>query len=617
MWRMFERVGLALVLMTGALAVGTVGAGADEPPPTLTIRSRDALSSVDPNLVGANYRYRRNGYDSWNSARNKPRKGVVAKVRKIGIETLRFPGGSLSNMYDWKRAIGPADERGCQIDARWGHNGSTGEFGIDEHMKLARLARAETMITVPFVSETPGDAADLVEYMNARVGQDPNNDGIDWARKRLRNQRRLGEPTRPYDIDLWSIGNEPYLKHQRYWLSPKRTVAMSQYLYGGTKSYTDQLVGRGCKLSPDVSEGTGRADQNFRVLYPPVMQNSQRVTVGGRVWREVADLSARTAEERVYTIDNNTGRIHFGNGRNGARPPLGADVRASYTGVHKGFLDFSRAMHRADPNIDVCSEWGQADFVRRARDERYDCLAAHSYTFLHYKWRNARHGFDGQMLGEARSARIIFALKRYLRRVTRGRTDLIYTEYGALSNQPQPAFRKWEASVADALYMVSALTRFVEADVPLAAGGTVTSPGNRSWLGQARRFRLYAPARFMQMVKPMIGGSVIRSQVSDVAIQRTSSGSSYETLRSLVTEINGKLNVLLINRDPNSRLKVRVRIPDGVYRSTASAAWMVSRDIADRSVKIRQRTVQLDRPEAFTVTVPAHSMLRLRLRPRG
>lgn len=616
MWRMFERAGLVFVLMTAALAVGTGGASADRPPPTLTINSRVATSSVDEGLVGANYRYRRNGYDSWNPAKHKPRKGVVAKLRKIGIETLRFPGGSLSNMYDWKRAIGPPNKRGCQIDARWRHNGSTGEFGIDEHMKLARMARADTMITIPFVSETPRDAADLVEYMNARVGQDPNNDGVDWARQRLRNQRRLGEPTRPYDIDVWSIGNEPYLRHQRYWLSPKRTVAMSQYLYGGAKSYTNQLVGRACKLSPDVSQGTGRPNQNFRVLYPPVKQNSQRVTVGGKVWREVVKLSARTADKRVYTIDNNSGRIHFGNGRTGARPPRGADVRASYTGVHKGFLAFSRAMHRADRSIDVCSEWGQADFVRRARGERYDCLAAHAYTFLHYKWRSPRHGFDGQMVGETRSARIISGLSAYLRRVTRGRTHLIYTEYGALSNQPQPRFRKWEASVADALYMVSALTRFVEADVPLAAGGTVTSPGNRSWLGKARRFRLYAPARFMQMVKPMIGGNVISSRVSDVAVQRTSSRSSYKTLRSLVTKTGGKLNVLLINRDPNSRLRVRVRIPDGRYRRTATASWMVSRDIADRSVKIRTRSLRLGRPKAFTVTVPAHSMMRLRLRPR-
>ena len=46
------------------------------------------------------------------------------------------------------------------------------------------------------------DAADLIEYLNAQVGTNPNG-GIDWAKVRADN----GHP-QPYNVRYFEIGNE-------------------------------------------------------------------------------------------------------------------------------------------------------------------------------------------------------------------------------------------------------------------------------------------------------------------------------------------------------------------------------------------------------------------------
>jgi alpha-N-arabinofuranosidase len=589
-----------------------------ERPPTLRIDARSAGGPLASGFVGANQRYAHNGYRTWNSRKNAPSARVVRNLRASGIETMRFPGGSVANMYDWKRAIGPARDRQCQVDARWGRNGSTGEYGIDEHMKLARMVNADTLITVPFAAGTPGDSADLVEYMNARVGEDPNGDGVDWARKRMRNQRRLGEPVGPYHVRRWSIGNEPYLKNQRYWMSASYQTALHQYLYGGRKRYEGQLVGRGCRRSEDVSQGTGRSGQRFRVLYPPVKAGSQTLTVDGVAWTEVNALTPRTARKNVYTLDDTSGRIAFGHGTDGRRPPNGAPIRASYTSVHKGFLAYSRAMHRADPTIDVCSEWGKASFVRRASSHRYDCLAAHSYSFLHnYRWRSARDGYDLQMVSEERRMEKLYALRRRLGQA-RGAPYLLVSEFGHLSNIPQPRFPQWEESVSDGVYMTTQFMRLALLKIPLAVGGALVARGDRGWLRGAPSFTLAAPTRYLMLLRPALNGRVVASRMRRTPTQEpVYAQGTYSTIVSMVTrDGRGRLNIVMVNKDPNDNVNVTVRNPYRSYRRTARMWKVVASGITDTSVRVRQRDRRLRSSQAFTVTVPKHSVVRLRLAPR-
>jgi len=100
-----------------------------------------------------------------------------------------------------------------------------------------------------------------------------------------------------------------------------------------------------------VGEATGEPDQEYTLVKTPVLKESLRLSVGGVLWARVDDLGSAgpevdrpggsgpaaltgqtgsTAASRVFTLDRESGTIRFGNGLQGARPPRGAAIVASY-----------------------------------------------------------------------------------------------------------------------------------------------------------------------------------------------------------------------------------------------------------------------------------------------
>jgi hypothetical protein len=54
------------------------------------------------------------------------------------------------------------------------------------------------------------------------------------------------------------------------------------------------------------------------------------VAVNEREWIAVSSFSGAGANDAVYTLNEETGVITFGDGVNGARPPTGSTVNVSY-----------------------------------------------------------------------------------------------------------------------------------------------------------------------------------------------------------------------------------------------------------------------------------------------
>lgn len=50
------------------------------------------------------------------------------------------------------------------------------------------------------------------------------------------------------------------------------------------------------------------------------------VWVDGRRWRQVTSFADTRSEDEVYVLDAENGSIHFGDGTNGRRPRMGAEV---------------------------------------------------------------------------------------------------------------------------------------------------------------------------------------------------------------------------------------------------------------------------------------------------
>lgn len=86
-------------------------------------------------LSGANHRYLHAGFGLWDPQRGAPRAGFLEQARPLGLTLLRFPGGTVANLYDWRRAVGPVAQRRRTISGLDGAPADT-ECGLAEHLAV-------------------------------------------------------------------------------------------------------------------------------------------------------------------------------------------------------------------------------------------------------------------------------------------------------------------------------------------------------------------------------------------------------------------------------------------------------------------------------------------------
>jgi hypothetical protein len=114
------------------------------PNPLITVRSKDRLVNVTPEMVGS-------AVFTWDSELDLD--STKARVRESGVRLLAFPGGSTTNYYDWRTST----------DIR---TGSVGVVNTDTFLHFSRQAYNEKLISVNYGSGTPQDAADWLYHCN-------------------------------------------------------------------------------------------------------------------------------------------------------------------------------------------------------------------------------------------------------------------------------------------------------------------------------------------------------------------------------------------------------------------------------------------------------------------
>lgn len=111
--------------------------------------------------------------------------------------------------------------------------------------------------------------------------------------------------------------------------------------------------------SEKLGPGTGEPDQSVTLVNTPVIPDTVKLTVNGEPWSITDDLMAAAPEveqgllsavpeakreaqlpndvhlqvkqeSKVFTVDRESGKIQFGDGARGKRPPNGAAIRVSY-----------------------------------------------------------------------------------------------------------------------------------------------------------------------------------------------------------------------------------------------------------------------------------------------
>ncbi len=282
---------------------------------------------------------------------------IVNDLSEMGLSVLRFPGGTYANLYEWKRAIGPVESRGGMHG--WKMIPHCNGFGPDEAARLVERTGGQLVIVASF-NQGARYAADWVEYMNARVGENPNG-GKDWAAVRAQN----GHPE-PYGVKYWEIANEG--GNSRIWANwPAEGDEDGEYLafsdkvfhkhviHGGQRSFTSQRLVRFNAWKDDLIRIRGEKNESFRVRFYPVLREGFKLRIGGSAkdasdWVLVDSLENSGPDDRHFKLDGPTGAVTFGNGKQGRLPPAGRYVYADYTTEKlDGHVRIYDAMKAVDP----------------------------------------------------------------------------------------------------------------------------------------------------------------------------------------------------------------------------------------------------------------------------
>ena len=140
-------------------------------------------------LLGNNIQWVDNG-DGMVDGNGALNRQAVALLQPTGATILRFPGGSLTDSYHWKDAVGHLGAR--QSGRNLANQMKASGFGTDEFLQLVKAVNAIPIFSVNVPSGTPEEAVAWINYVKQAAAE-------------------KGLPA----VRYWEIGNEPYLKEEK------------------------------------------------------------------------------------------------------------------------------------------------------------------------------------------------------------------------------------------------------------------------------------------------------------------------------------------------------------------------------------------------------------------
>jgi hypothetical protein len=151
---------LVLTLAVSPLAAPVVRAQ-DDPGIRVTVNARAGLETVSDAAIGVNHAI-------WDAQLGTPE--VADLMRDAGVQAMRYPGGSYSDIYHWRDHTAPGGYVAPNTD-------------FDTFMAGVRRAGGQAVVTANYGTGTPEEAAEWVRYANVEKG---------------------------YGVKYWEIGNENY-----------------------------------------------------------------------------------------------------------------------------------------------------------------------------------------------------------------------------------------------------------------------------------------------------------------------------------------------------------------------------------------------------------------------
>jgi alpha-N-arabinofuranosidase len=161
----------------------------------IVINAQNVLRIIPKELFGTNIEWPTQKQFVWIDGNRASDPKVIELSRAMGVFLVRFPGGTFSDYYDWRKGVGNYYTRPAQnfvLDAGSAPN----YFGTDELMSFCRSIGAEPMLTVNLITSNAQSASDWVSYCNSASDM-----------TRIQNGNR-----EPYRVKWWELGNESYMK---------------------------------------------------------------------------------------------------------------------------------------------------------------------------------------------------------------------------------------------------------------------------------------------------------------------------------------------------------------------------------------------------------------------
>lgn len=232
---------IALLLLGACSQNAKSGSGKNELAKTsgpfniqVTIQADQPGRSVNPAILGSNVQWVDRGDELLERSGAEFVAPMLDRVKALSPPILRYPGGSLSDLYHWKDGIGELAARG-ENEHFFSHAKQRIMMGTQEFLELCEAVGAEPMITVNVLSGSAEEAAGWVALIN----------------KAGLKSRKTGKPLPK--VRFWEIGNEPYLKDEgqkKLWISPETFGAKAGQIIRAMKA-VDPTIQVGIPMRSD------------------------------------------------------------------------------------------------------------------------------------------------------------------------------------------------------------------------------------------------------------------------------------------------------------------------------------------------------------------------------
>lgn len=636
---------------------------------SLTVNLDEVNRTIEPDSIfGINHRYAFNGYGTFDSKTMKIKEDFKELYENAGFGSIRYPGGTISNLFNWKTTLGPKESRKKQIHGFYNSGNQAGieaNFGIKEIADFADDVDSEIVYVYSLGRGSKMDATDLVEYLNAKVGTNPNG-GIDWAKVRANNGHE-----KPYNVRYFEIGNEMQQAFgkdndgktsQGYWTDYVEGGSEKAYTEGGTANFVQRYAVDEENWNKVASRTDGKPNlvrylryanvnpgkmENGKIVADPdfkAVNDGVKVFVGvdGNLqpWTVVDSFANSGANDKHCVVDYSTGAIRFGDGKHGKIPEANQNVYATYSVERDGFIDVSKAIKNTTDKINeiegtsheakVYTSYESEGFITRMNNlnanDWYDGMTIHPYSST--VQGNTSEAFYDDAMKKAETNGI-HHVENYVNMLPKGKVPVI-SEYGIFRNT-QPQVR----SQTHAVYIAKVLMEYVRLGSPYiqkhclsdwySDGGDLLGPTQQAVIqvvpqagadtktGEGEfKFFSTPSAHVFEMLNAGFGENIVDAQFNRVPTMNN----GVKTLSALASkDASGNVYVAMVNVDRQNDRKVTLNIPNydltgrKVELQTLSSKTITDENSLEKPDNVKITKTEMVLEENQSITLPKHSFV--------